>query len=287
MFRPALRLVSPAAIALTAMVAAACVAPAGATNPSVSPSATDPDSAVIRVDWEGGFVPPGVNLSRLPVVLVTADGRVITQGPQDAMYPGPLLPNLQVRTLTPDALADLLELAADSGLLVDAEYAGGPIADAATTVLRITVDGVTFTQSAYALFESLDANGAEQPSGAPDAEGRAAMRSFLDTLTGLPDSAYSDASAPYVADGLRIYSSAYVPDPAADWMPVAWPLDDLATAGESAGEGLGIRCQVVTGEDLATVLPLLEGANSATPFRSGGADYTLIVRPLLPGESGC
>jgi hypothetical protein len=286
-FRPALRLASPAAIALTAMVAAACVAPAGATNPSGSPSAAiDPDTAVIRVDWEGGFVPPGVNLSRLPLVLVTADGRVITQGPQPAIYPGPILPNLQVRTLTPEALVDLLELAAAEGLLVDAEYAGGPIADAATTVLRITVDGVTFTQSAYALFESLDPNGAEH-SDVPDAEGRAAMRSFLDTLTGLPDSAYSDASAPYVADGLRVYSSAYVPDPAADWMPVDWPLDDLATAGQSAGDGLGIRCQVVTGDDLATVLPLLEGANSATPFRSGGADYTLIVRPLLPGESGC
>ena len=128
---------------------------------------------------------------------------------------------------------------ADDGLLVDAAYPGGPIADAATTVLRITVDGVTYTQSAYALFESLDANGAEQPAGAPDAEGRAAMRSFLDALTGLPDSAYSDASAPYVADGLRVYSSAYVPDPAADWLPVDWPLEDLATAGESAGDGLG------------------------------------------------
>ena len=288
MFRAALRLATPAAIAITAIVAAACVAPAGATNPSASPSAAiDPDTVVIRVDWEGGFVPPGVNLSRLPLVLVTADGRVITQGPQLAIYPGPLLPNLQVRTLTPEALAGLLERAAADGLLVDAAYAGGPIADAATTVVRITVDGVAYTQSAYALFESVDANGAEEPSGAPDAEGRAAMRSFVDTLTGLPDDAYTGDPASYVADGLRLYSSAYVPDPAADWQPVEWPLEDLATAGESAGDGLGIRCQVVTGDDLATVLPLLEGANSATPFRSGGADYTLIVRPLLPGESGC
>jgi hypothetical protein len=287
-FRAALRLAAPAAIALTAIVAAACAAPAGAINPSASPNAAiDPDSVVIRVDWEGGFVPPGVNLSRLPLVLVTADGRVITQGPQDAMYPGPLLPNLQVRTLTPEALADLLERAADDGLLVDAEYAGGPIADAATTVLRITVDGVTYTQSAYALYESLDASGMEQPADAPGAEGRAAMRSFLDALSGLPDDAYTGASLPYVADGMRVYSSEFVPDPAADWQPVQWPLEDLATAGESAGEGLGIRCQVVTGDDLASVLPLLEDANGATPFRSGGADYTLIVRPLLPGERGC
>jgi hypothetical protein len=287
-FRAALRLATPAAIALTALVAAACVAPAGATNPSASSTAAiDHDSVVIRVDWEGGFVPPGVNLSRLPLVLVTADGRVITQGPQLAIYPGPLLPNLQVRTLTPESLARLLERAADDGLLVDAEYAGGPIADAATTVLRITVDGVTHTRSAYALFESLDANGAEQASGAPDAGGRAAMRAFLDALTSLPDDAFTGDPTSYVADGIRLYASAYVPDPAADWLPVAWPLEDLATAGESAGDGLGIRCQVLTGDELATVLPLLDGANSATPFRSGGADYTLIARRLLPGESRC
>ncbi len=288
MFRAALRLATPAAFAITALVAAACVAPAGAVNPSASPSAAiDPDTAVIRVDWDGGFVPPGVNLARLPLVLVTADGRVITEGPQPAIYPGPLLPNLQVRTLTPEALADLLERAAADGQLVNADYAGGPIADAATTVLRITVDGVTYTQSAYALFDALDENGVEQPTDGAVAEGRAAMRSFIDALTGLPDDAYTGASQPYAAEGIRLYSSEYVPDPAADWQPVAWPLDDLATAGESAGDGLGIRCQVVSGEDLTTVLPLLEGANSATPFRSGGTDYSLVVRPLLPGETGC
>ncbi len=288
MFRAALRLATPAAFAITALVAAACVAPAGAVNHSASPSAAiDPDTAAIRVDWDGGFVPPGVNLARLPLVLVTADGRVITEGPQPAIYPGPLLPNLQVRTLTPEALADLLERAAADGQLVNADYAGGPIADAATTVLRITVDGVTYTQSAYALFDALDENGVEQPTDGAVAEGRAAMRSFIDALTGLPDDAYTGASQPYAAEGIRLYSSEYVPDPAADWQPVAWPLDDLATAGESAGDGLGIRCQVVSGEDLATVLPLLEGANSATPFRSGGTDYSLVVRPLLPGETGC
>ena len=288
MFRAALRLATPAAIALTAIAAAACVAPAGAVNPSPSPSAgIDPDTVAIRVDAEGGFVTAGLNLSRLPLVLVTVDGRVITQGPQDAMYPGPLLPNLQVRTLTPAVLADLLHRADADGLLDDATYAGGPMADATTTVLRITVDGVTFTQSAYALYESLDATGVEQPTGAPDAAARAAMRWFIDALTGLPPDAYTGPSAAYVADGLRVYASDYVPDPAADWQAVEWPLEDLATAGERAGDGLGIRCQVVSGEDLSTVFPLLDGANSATPFRSGGVDSSLIVRPLLPGESGC
>jgi hypothetical protein len=196
------------------------------------------------------------------------------------------MPNLQVRTLTPDALADLLELAKENGLLADAGYDFPMIADAATTVLRITVDGVTHTVSAYALGEA----GTGLDDGLPEAdvEGRAALRSFIDALTGLPDSAFSDESRAYEAPGLRVFASAFVPQPDADWMPVDWPLADLGTAGEQVGdESLGFRCQVVSGEDLATVLPLLEGANVATPFRSGGAEWTLTVRPLLPGESGC
>jgi hypothetical protein len=287
-FRAVLRLATPAAFLLTAVVATACVAPVGAADPSApSSDAVDPDTVVIRVDDEGGFVTPGMTLSRVPVVLVTADGRVITAGPELAIVPGPLMPNLQVRTLTPAALASLIDLARTSGLLVDAQYAGGPIADATTTVIRITVDGVTYTQSASALQESAGADDVDAPAGAPDSDGRAAMRAFVDAITGLPEDAYTGPSAAYEAEAIRIYASEYVPMPDADWQAVDWPLDDLATAGESAGEGLGIRCQVVSGDDLAEILPLLESANDATPFRSNGVDYALDVRPLLPGERGC
>jgi hypothetical protein len=217
------------------------------------------------------------------------DGRVITQGPQIEIYPGPLMPNLQVRTLTPEALDRLLALAKEKGLLADAEYQLPTIADAATTVLTITVDGTTTRVSAYALAEGADV-------GAPiDAEtkaGRAALRDFIDTLTGLPDSAFVDEARPYEVTSLRLFAS-----PAAivensefpgEQAPIDWPLGDLGAAGEVVGNGdLGIRCQVLTGDDLATVLPLLEGANQLSVFRSGDAFYSLVPRPLLPGETGC
>ena len=35
-----------------------------------------------------------------------------------------------------------------------------------------------------------------------------------------------------------------------------------------------------------TLLPLLDDANSLSTFRSEGQLYSLIVRPLLPGETG-
>jgi hypothetical protein len=284
-FRAALRLASPAAIVISAVVVGACVAPAAAANPTASP-VPDPDTVIIRVDREGGFVPPSVTYGGLPV-LVTADGRVITEGPRIEIYPGPLLPNIQVRTLTPEALASLLELARDQGLLADASYGFPWIADLPTTVLRITVDGVTSTVAASALGEA-GTDDAGQPLDDATAAGRAALRAFIDTLTGLPDSAFSDESHAYEATSLRIISTPYVPQPAEDWMPVEWPLADLATAGSAPIPGDdALRCQVISGDDVTTVMPLLEGANQATPFRSGDADYTLVVRLLLPGESGC
>ena len=127
-----------------------------------------------------------------------------------------------------------------------------------------------------------------QPLDEATADGRAALRTFIDELLGLPDSAFSDESHAYEAAELRIISTPYVPQPDADWQAVEWPLEDLATAGDAPIPGdATLRCQVIAGDDVATVMPLLEGANQATPFRSGGVDYALTVRPLLPGESGC
>lgn len=289
MFRAASRLAMPAALLMTALVATACVAPAGAANPTASPATPkDPDAVVIRVDWEGGFVPPSVLVSRLPILLVTADGRVITQGPQIEIYPGPLLPNVQVRQLAPGELDKLIAFAKAQGLLKDAAYDFPGIADAATTVLRITVDGTTYTVSAYSLAEA----GVDDATGMPvdDAtrEGRAALRTFIDHVTGLGDDAFTGPSTAYVADGYRVIASPFVPGPADDWQPVEWPLAPLATAGDPVVPGDdSTRCHVLSGADLAKVMPLFENANQLTPFTSGDAQFILGVRPLLPGETGC
>jgi hypothetical protein len=286
--RAAINLARPAALLLVAAVATACVGTAGAAVPSATP-APDPDRVVFRVDWDGGFVPPGVVLGRLPQVVVFADGRVVVQGPQVEIYPGPLMPNLQVRTLTPDALARLVELAKDNDLLRDAHYDVVGIADATTTVLTINLDGTIHTVSAYALAEAgMDDIGGDGTMDEATREGRAALRAFVGALTGLPEADFADAWAPFRPAALRIFTSAAVADPELPQAPVAWPLGDLALAGQPVGDGsLGFRCLAVSGDDLATLLPVLGAANALTPFTSGGASFHLVVRPLLPGESGC
>ena len=295
MFRAALRLARPAAFLFVSLSLAACVGSVGAVNPTPSPSAkpdpVEPGPPVFRVTWEGGFVTPEMLLGRLPIVVVYADGRVITQGPVPAIYPGPLMPNLQERTLSKAALDRLIELAREKDLLRAVHYDYPGIADAPDTVLEIDLDGKSYRVSAYALAEAaldLPDSGLDQAA----IDGRAALREFIDALTGIPEGDFVDDEHPYAFEGLRIYAgrAVVVPDSElpGEQPAIDWPLGDLATAGEAVGNSpIDVRCQVVEGEDLATVLPLLHAANSLQTFRSGEELYSLIVVPLYPGETSC
>lgn len=295
MFRAAMRLARLAAFLIVSLSLVACVASAGTVNPtpppSSSPDPVDPNTPIFRVGWEGGFVTPEMLLGRLPIVVVYADGRVITQGPVPAIYPGPLMPNLQERTISAAALERLIELAREKNLLRTVHYDYPGIADAPDTVLEIELDGTSYRVSAYALAEAaidLPDGGLDQAS----IDGRAALREFIDALTGIPASDFVDEEHPYAFEGLRIYAGKAVVVPNSE-VPgeqpaVDWPLEDLAAAGEGVDNSpLEVRCQVVDDEDLDEVLPLLEAANSLQTFRSGDELYSLTVVPLYADETGC
>ena len=294
MFRAAFRLARPAALLAVAALATACVGSAGAAGQSSSPKPVDSDKVMFRVSLEGGFVTPEALLGRMPIVAVYADGRVITLGPVPAIYPGPLMPNLQEQTLSPEALERLVGLAREKDLLKDVKYDFAGIADVADTVLEINLDGKSYRLTAYALAESGIGGEVAPAVGVPpaDAAGRAAMREFIDALTQIPADDFVDDQHPYDYQALRLYvtKAAVVEDSEfpGEQPPVAWPLDDLATAGEPvANSPVGARCLVVEGDDLATIKPLLEGANQISVFESNGEHYSLIPRPLYPDESGC
>jgi hypothetical protein len=293
-FRAAIRLARPAALLAIAAVAAACVGSAGAAGQSPSPKPEDPDKVIFRVSWEGGFVTPETLLGRMPIVAVYADGRVITLGPVPAIYPGPLMPNLQEQTLSPEGLERLIALAREKNLLKDVKYDFPGIADAADTVLEINLDGKSYRLTAYALAESGIGGEVAPAIEVPPADtaGRAAMREFIDALTQIPADDFVDEQHAFGYQALRLYvtKAAVVEDSEfpGEQPPVAWPLDDLATAGEPvANSPVGARCLVVEGDDLATIKPLLEGANQLTVFESESEHYSLIPRPLYPDESGC
>ncbi len=290
-------------LALTACTGAGSTpsaTPGGGTQPpGATPSVeaithpTGADDLVLRVEIGGGLVPPGRILSELPVVSIYGDGRVITQGPMIEIYPGPALPNLRVSRISEAGLQEVLAAAADAGLLGnDAHYDYPGIADAPTTIFTVNAGGTTSRVSAYALGIG------EDPSMIPpeEAAARADLADFeskLGDLAGWLGADVASADQPYDFTAIRIYSQRATPvgrEPEASPRFAEWPLaTPLATFGEPfrAGAEPTMRCGVVRGDDLATLRPALQAADQLTYWQSGGETWSLILRPLLPDETGC
>ena len=93
----------------------------------------------------------------------------------------------------------------------------------------------------------------------------------------------------YVPLGFQVFAvpgAPVVSDPGVARPPVSWPLaTPLASFGKAdALGGDGARVGIVSGADAATLGPILASATQITPFTSGGTQWTISVRPLLPDE---
>ena len=248
---------------------------------------TGANELVLRWEYQGGFVPWEYTLKRAPGWSLFGDGRIIVEGPMIEIYPGPALPNLLVTRLSEDGVQAILRAAKAAGLMDgDASYPYRCITDAATTVFTTNAGGSTSVVSAYALG---DAMGGSCPD--VDVEARQALLEFqskLGDLSWLPEGSIG-AEEPFTADEVRIHVLPYQGEPDLPQRPVDWPLETaLDTFGETVQGGLAeARCGVVSGTDLDALWPLMQGANDLTPWASGGKEYRLILRPLLPDEHGC
>jgi hypothetical protein len=276
-----------AAAAVTLFLLGACARAdaIGAPSESGSPGASESgvpapaDQLVLRVAQTGGFIGMNTLLTRLPAVSVYADGRVITQGPQIAIYPGPALPNIQVQLASPATVDGLVEKGRQLGAVGDL---GQPnIADATTT--EITVGGRTI--AAYALNEAQS----NDPSlTAAQRAARAKVAAFVDLLTGLPAAQGMPAAQPYQPTAVAVLAQPWV-KPADDQTsaPAATPWPGPALPGEYVRPGVKLGCLAVTGDQAGKVLAAAQDANQITPWTSGSATWSVTFRPLLPDETGC
>jgi hypothetical protein len=235
--------------------------------------------AVIRIAQVGGMMPPWISVNWYPTVVVYADGRLIMQGPQIEIYPGPALPNLQVTQLTPAGLAQVLAWAADVGLVGPDRELGQPIMDAGVTVFsaltdagphQTTLRGVTDDPQVHALLRFQDT--------------LLSVRSWLD-----PSGIVGD-DQPYAWQRIQIVAvpadAGQVPDPQLASLR-DWPLEPLATLGRSIEAGLGYRCAVIEGIDADALRAALQGANELTFWTSEEEAWQVTFHPLLPDEPGC
>jgi len=238
-----------------------------------------PDDLVLQISWTGGFVTPQMLTGRLPLVSVYGDGRVITEGPVPAIHPGPALPNLQVQHIDRAAVQRLVSRALDAGVGDTADLGTPPVADVPSTRFTVSTGLETIVRDVYALSEATEAGTGVT---ADQAAARARLQSFSDELTGLS----AGASEPYVPTALAALATAYAGEPELPQPDTAWP--GPALPGEPLAAPLGLSCVVATGEQAATVLDAAQTANALTPWVSAdGARWALVLRPLLPHETGC
>jgi hypothetical protein len=247
---------------------------------------TGPDDLIVRWEYRGGFVSPEALLGRIPSFSLFGDGRIVTEGPQIEIYPGPALPNLLVQTVNEDGIQTILEAARDAGLTNgDASYPSACVADAADTTFTVVADGRTSVVTAAAL------GGADGSCPGADADARTKLFDFWSRLGGLatwlPDGSIGQ-ERPYTPDAVRIYVRPYVADePSLRQTAMRWPGSPLASVGEPVDMMGGLRCGVVAGSEVSDVLDAATKANQLTPWTSGGRDFGIVFRPLLPDEFGC
>jgi hypothetical protein len=259
---------------------------------TVSPTPIGSDQLVLRIEQVGGFVAIQYNLTRMPMMSLYSDGLVIAPGAQIEIYPGPALPALSQQRLSPDAIRLLIQAAIDAGLDKDRDFTdlgSMAVSDAPTTVFTLTVDGQTHVTQVYAL--DFDLGPAHDGMSQEEFQARKDLLAFqkhASELSWLPDGSVTDEGV-YQPTALRIFSSAYQPDPELTQTPIAWPLTPgLDLFGEPSQDTPGgMRCGTVDADAAASLLPLAEQANQLTPWTSDGAQYGLLFRPLLPDESGC
>jgi hypothetical protein len=276
--------------AVTLFLLSACARADDTAGPgdeaSAGPSAragAGPDALVLRIERLGGFMAPDQQLGRLPVVSVYGDGRVITQGPQIAVYPGPALPNVLAQQVDPATVNGLLDKAAAAGVRSGADLGRPNVADAPTTRITIAAAGGTRTVDAVALTEA-------QPDDprltTAQRDARAKLAAFvqqaedLSAAKGMPD------AQPYLPTAIAAFAHPYTrPENGLPQQPgpVVWPGPALPGTTFSGQAG----CVTADGADATKVLAAAKSAKSITPWTSGGRQWTVVFRPLLPDEAGC
>src|SRR5262249_25478472 len=91
----------------------------------------------------------------------------------------------------------------------------------------------------------------------------------------------SDRARDYTPAAVAVITKPY-PGGASSQAP-AWPLAALEGFG---GPTSPLHCGVLTGKDATDVMTTV-GARLLTGWSSGSTDYSVVTRPLAPGEQTC
>jgi hypothetical protein len=297
--RPARALLGTAAAA-TLLLTTACAnadsaaqgaaGSASATAGTVEPTGDIPEitgsTLVLRIEYTGGFVTPAMVATRLPMISVYADGRVITEGPTTRQYPGPALPNLQLHHVQAADVDALVERARSAGVQNGVNLGQPGIADAQTTRFTLLTEQGLQVVEAYALVE---AEGSQNGLTADQVRDRRLLSELITAMQDLRATLgagrvkESVDYVPYEIAGVAMPWQQSEGDPAQT--DKAWPGPTLP--GTPLGTSQDMGCVVADALAATDIYKAAEDATIITPWTSGGKKYTVQIRPLLPDEHTC
>ncbi|MGB8859971.1 MAG: hypothetical protein WCC60_11980 [Ilumatobacteraceae bacterium] len=240
----------------------------------------DADAVVLRVTYEGGFVPAGTAFVNLPTLLVSGDGRAFRPGPMTEQFPGPLLPAVLERAITSEGIQRILHLADDAGLLAEPpDYSlpeGDMVADASDTVVTLTVNGTTYVHRANAL-------GIDSPDGFGSTPARDNLEKFVTLIADLEKVVGADnlgVEQPFVPVHYRFQAMVVDPTQWTDPAPtvVEWPAATGVTLADAT------QCATI---DAATSETVFQNATQLTFFQEAGLVYQVVAVGVLPGDASC
>ena len=236
----------------------------------------DPVTPVLRIQYEGGFVPLEWSLGSGPSYELLSDGRLIIPGVTTMQYPGPLVVPYQQVQLSEADVERIMAVIDEMGLagMVDEkdDSQAAHIADAPTYVITYWDDQGEHKYSVYGLGIESDSNNAAT---------QAAVQ-----LDALMLELSSGQTEPYVADEIKVLAGVSTAQPEPGFEDVRpWPLPD--DPQEWGGfSGIDWKCNVYPGAELDLFTDATQ-VTTWTPPSGDGDPYTLLVRQLLPGEEGC
>jgi hypothetical protein len=277
------------AAAVPLFLIGACAQPAadGAGAPAGTPESsaalpTGGNDLVLRIESFGGFVPPDRVVGAIPSVSVYADGRMITEGPVPAVYPGPALPNLQVTRLDPAQVQALVAASGPAGVRTGTDYGRPNVADAPDTRVTVRTASGTQTVTAAALNEAQPQDDMLTPE---QVAARSKLVAFVKSLNDLQaDQTKVEAYAP---ESLAVLARPWTdPGGTEPQQPTkAWT--GPALPGTYLNPAVKIGCVLVTGAEKDQVVKAAGSANAMTPWTAGSARYLITFRPMLPDETDC
>jgi hypothetical protein len=272
------------AIPLTAVLLAACTG----TAASPSPEPTLPDGAQYRLRVTAvQALPPAATFSWGPSALITVDGRVLSAGAVEAIFPGPLLGPTIERRLTANGWARIVAAARAAGLLSGArDFTGGQMPPGSqVTRLEIAADGRIYDLSGDAsrILMCITTPCDPQP-GSPEAFG-----GFVSRLVDLGSWLGGDIGPEqrHVPDAYAVLVGPPPDDQGLARPPIDWPFEaGFVGFGKALADGSGGRCGRLTGEEATAVRGAFQAATQITKWRdrSDGSFHGLVVRALLPGD---